>query len=85
MALIDSQDKNIHYDIDKIKNQISELVSRGYIGFYGTYVLYPFKKGREMFSKLQKAGINCKLVESPKYKKHIIIVFSDLLELPVYV
>jgi hypothetical protein len=85
MALIDNRDKRIYYDIEKIKNQINELLSRGYIGDYGNHLPYPTKKGREMFSKLQEAGVNCKLVEFQKDKNHVKIVFNDLLELPTYV
>ena len=79
MKLIDSENKRLHTDIDKIKNQIAAIKERGYLGKYGNFLLYTEKKANEMLPKLKEAGVNCELKKSIK-KGYAKIIFLDLPE-----
>jgi len=83
MELIDSQEKKLFSDIEKIKNQIAAFKERGFMGSYGNFLPYTVKQADKISVKLKEAGINFEIQKSTK-KGYIKVVFSDLLDLPVF-
>lgn len=79
MKLIDSENKRLHTDIEKIKQQIAAIQERGYLGRYGNFLPYTEKKANEMLPKLKEAGVNCELKKLDK-KGYAKIIFLDLPE-----